>query len=295
MHTINPQFDAYYNIFPGGFDGTWRGLLFVSWKKAVKFRDFFLFTESALLVPLLALPWLMRDRKMRLLAAQVVFSLLAVLAVFRFFPHYTLAVASTLPLLSLLWLLRDREVNFLVIELVVCFAGMCTVVAFLEHYAAPVAATFFVLLMQSIRYLRKWEHHGRPVGIGLSRVVALFVIGMLPVQIAEAIRNPASTHTLPAWSYQRAQTEAQLEATPGEHLVIVRYGPEHGYENEFVYNLADIDHEKVVWARELPGVDVQPLLDHFRARHIWLFEPDLSPPRLSVYPTAPKQAGAAVP
>ena len=86
------------------------------------------------------------------------------------------------------------------------------------------------------------------MGIGLSRVVALFVIGMLPVQMAEAIRNPASTHTLPAWSYQRAQTEAQLEATPGEHLVIVRYGPEHGYENEFVYNLADIDHEKVVSA-----------------------------------------------
>lgn len=73
LHTLNPQFDAYYNIFPGGFDGTWRGLMFVTWKKVVKFRDFFLFTESALMVPLLALPWILRDRKMRLLAAQIMF------------------------------------------------------------------------------------------------------------------------------------------------------------------------------------------------------------------------------
>jgi hypothetical protein len=287
VHTLNAQFDAYYNIFPGGFDGTWHGLMFVSWKKAVKFRDFFLFMESALLVPLLALPWLMRDRKMRLFAAQVIFSLLAILTVLWFLPHYALAVASTLPLLSLLWLLRDREVDFLVKQLVFFFAGLCTVVAFLEHYAAPVAATFFVLLMQALRHLRKWEHRGRPVGIGLSRVVALFVIGVLPFQIVEGIRNPGATVTAPTWSRQRAQTEAQLKAMPGEHLVIVRYAPGHGYEAEFVYNLADIDHAKVVWAREIPGVNVQPLLDYFRERHIWLFEPDLSPPRLPIYPLVP--------
>jgi hypothetical protein len=178
-------------------------------------------------------------------------------------------------------------VDFLVKQLVFFFAGLCTVVAFLEHYAAPVAATFFVLLMQALRHLRKWEHRGRPVGIGLSRVVALFVIGVLPFQIVEGIRNPGATVTAPTWSRQRAQTEAQLKAMPGEHLVIVRYAPGHGYEAEFVYNLADIDHAKVVWAREIPGVNVQPLLDYFRERHIWLFEPDLSPPRLSIYPLVP--------
>jgi hypothetical protein len=286
VHTLNPQFDAYYNIFPGAFDGTWHGLMFVTWKKVVKFRDFFLFTESALMVPLLALPWLLRDRKMRLLVAQVVLSFLVLAVVVWFQPHYAVPVASTLPLLSLLWLRRDREVKFLVLQLVFCFAWLCTVVAFLEHYAAPLTATFIALLVQSIRYLRKWEHGGRPVGLGLARVVVFFTIGVVPLQIAQAIWNPSSVPREPEWSRARARTEAQLQGMPGEHLVVVRYSPDHGFDPEFVFNRADIDHDKVIWAREIPGMDVKPLLDYFRGRHVWLLEPDVSLSHLSPYPSA---------
>ena len=224
---------------------------------------------------------------MRLLAAQIVISFLVLAAVVWLAPHYAIPVASVLPLFSLLWLLRDREVKFLVIQLVFCFAWLCTVVAFLEHYAAPLAATFFALLVQSIRYLRGWEHHGRPVGIGLARVVVFFTIAVVPLQIAEAIWNPSSVPREPAWSRARAHIEAQLAAMPGDHLVIVRYLPDHGFDPEFVFNRADIDRDKVIWAREIPGVDTTPLLDYFRGRHIWLFEPDVSLSQLSVYREAP--------
>lgn len=154
-------------------------------------------------------------------------------------------------------MLRDDEVRFLVIELIVAFLGLLTVIAFSEHYAAPLTAVFFVLLMQSIRYLRGWQHLGRPVGVGLSRVVILFVVGMFPVLVAQAIRNrdlvPPFT---PPWSRSRAHIEVQLKQTPGQHLVIVRYSPQHPWEEEVVYNLSDIDHSKVVWARENPGADI---------------------------------------
>ena len=72
----------------------------------------------------------------------------------------------------------------------------------------------------------------------------------------------------------RRPVEQQLAALPGQHLVLVRYSKDHNSGEEYVYNDADIDHAKTVWAREIPGVDVSPLLAYFRNRDVWLFEPD---------------------
>jgi len=52
---------------------------------------------------------------------------------------------------------------------------------------------------------------------------------------------------------------------------------------EWVYNLADIDHAQVVWAREIPGVDIRPLLEYFRGHTVWLVERDVNPVQLRPY------------
>jgi len=287
-HTLNAQFDSYYNNFPGGFDGTWQSTLLLSWIKAAKFNSFFMFREVAPLVPFLALPWVLRDQKKHLLIAQIVIWIGAVLALALFLPTYARTVASALPLLAIVWLWRERDMRLPVVQFFLCILGVLTVIAFLLHYAAPVAATFFVLLVEALRHLRGWENRGRPVGIGLSRVVILFVMLAFPIQIIRTVRSPASTEEpymgREQASFDRNAIRAELATMPGEHLVIVRYSPEHNIQIEYVYNLADIDHAKVVWAREMPGIDVQPLLRYFRDRHIWLLDPDLSPPRLSPYP-----------
>jgi hypothetical protein len=72
----------------------------------------------------------------------------------------------------------------------------------------------------------------------------------------------------------RGPVEKQLDALPGEHLVLVRYSKDHNSGEEYVYNAADIDRAKIVWAREIPGVDVKPLLTYFHNRDVWLYEPD---------------------
>ena len=83
-------------------------------------------------------------------------------------------------------------------------------------------------------------------------------------------------------SIERAAILNQLNHEPGRHLVIVRYSPDHSVHAEWVYNEADIDNAKVIFAREMK--DNQPLLEYFRDRHIWLVEADETPARLTRYP-----------
>ena len=63
----------------------------------------------------------------------------------------------------------------------------------------------------------------------------------------------------------------------------MRYGPDHGPHNEWVYNRADIDAAQVVWARDMGPDQNQELLQYFKQRHFWLLRPDEAPPHLETY------------
>ena len=72
--------------------------------------------------------------------------------------------------------------------------------------------------------------------------------------------------------------------------MLVRYGSKHEADQEWVYNEADIDRAKVVWAREMDEPNDRRLLNYFRNRHAWLLEVDGSSPKLSPY-TLPSESG----
>ncbi len=189
-------------------------------------------------------------------------------------------------LLTVPWLLRDRRLRYLMIQFTLCFFGWFSVVWFLPHYAAPATAIIFALVVQAARHLRRWEYRGRPVGIGLTRVVVLFAVILSPFLKRDGTL-PAVTSKLPTISY-RAKFAANLSAMPGDQLVLVRYGVSID-SGEWVYNSADIDHAKVVWAREIPNMDLRPLLNYFSGRQVWLVEPDAIPPRMTPYTAPPIQ------
>lgn len=171
-----------------------------------------------------------------------------------------------LPLLAVPWLFRDRRVRLLLWQAAICIAGYFLVVLFHPHYAAPLTVTMFALLTQGLRHMRQWKLGDRPVGLGLARVVVSFAVILVPLHRSYSMDFLKMD--------RRNQVLHELQAKPGQHLVIVRYSPEHNAHAEWVYNSADIDDSKIVWARYIPDISMAPLLAHFHNRQIWIVDPD---------------------
>jgi hypothetical protein len=197
------------------------------------------------------------------------------------FWQFFLGPVLTIPFVTLPWLIRDRRTRLLVFQLLFCiFGSLLVAVSLLPHHIAPLAATTFVLLVQAMRHLRRWEIKARPIGVFLTRLVVILVFARIGFYI---VRPPAMVE---AFGPASAHMVQQLEALPNKQLVIVGYSNTHNPHVEWVYNAADIDHSKIVWAREIPGVELKPLLEYFRDRTVWLLEPDRVPIRLQPYPPA---------
>ena len=80
---------------------------------------------------------------------------------------------------------------------------------------------------------------------------------------------------------------AKLEQYPGRQLVIVHYNAGHEAAfDEWVYNGADLDSAKVIWARDMGPAKNEALIKYFKNRHAWLLEADQEPARLLPYPGA---------
>jgi hypothetical protein len=88
----------------------------------------------------------------------------------------------------------------------------------------------------------------------------------------------------PVRAAARAAIASRLAAIEGKHLVFVRYAPGNVYD-DWVYNQADIDGARIVWAREMDRWETARTVEYFRrhGRTIWLTEPDVTPDKVEPY------------
>jgi hypothetical protein len=206
------------------------------------------------------------------------------------------AATALLPPLVLGWrVLLDRRLRFLVLCFFFGMAGMTIGVFLVPHYLAPFTAAFYALGLQAMRHLRAWKPEGKPAGLTLARLlvtVCIVMAGLRP--FAEPLHLTPPEWGGGLWIYfwygpgnfggERAQVEAQLEQLPGPQLAIVRYSPAHHPPGEWVYNAADIDGSKVIWAREMDDSNNLELIHYYRDRKVWLVQPESPSMRLSPYP-----------
>jgi hypothetical protein len=72
-----------------------------------------------------------------------------------------------------------------------------------------------------------------------------------------------------------------LSAIPGRLLVFVHYEPRHIFQQEWVWNQADIDGSRIVFARDLGGPENEKLIRYYPGRRVLRLEPDQEPPRIT--------------
>ena len=208
------------------------------------------------------------------------------------------------PLLMVRRIFLDRRIRFLVVCVLVLAGGMVIEIYLLPHYLAPFTAAFYAIGLQAMRHMRFWKPEGRPMGLALVRLTAVLCVLMAGIRVAATPLHFGPNEFPPsnwneAWfgpehfGAERAQIEARFNQLSGGQLAIVRYNPKHNPGDEWVYNRADIDGSKVVWAREMDAEDNLELIHYYRNRQVWLVEPDAMPARVSPYPIVEKATGPA--
>ena len=185
--------------------------------------------------------------------------------------------------------LIGRGVRLLAVTWAVAAAGMSLAQANFPHYAAPLTAVIFALLVQAMR----GAHATSERGAALVRAVPVALLAVLAVRIATqpVFSQPMGKYPPPwqvmSWcctgpgDVRRAEILRRLEATPGRHLLFVKYAPDHDPAIEWVYNRADINRAKVVWARVINPAEDEALVRYFAGREVWEVDADEDPPRLA--------------
>jgi hypothetical protein len=293
----NPQFDDFYhNFLQSLYQASWPAAVGQWWYKSTDFWEFFL--GPALSIPFLALPWVFVERRNRLLFVQVALSALGLWVVVYYHAHYAAPLMATVFVLLMLCMralarlhLLGRNVGVVLTRLIVVFSLLIGPVYFAQslipqpnasfewlhrHAAAVLAASVLVLILSRLAWMAtRTPAAGQRAWLGAPFEFLLVICIVL--QICELQRNlyaDAFPYVDDVNEPFRKPVEDQLAAIAGRHLVLVRYSKDHNSGEEYVYNEADIDRAKTVWAREIPGRDLAPLLQYFRDRDVWIYEPD---------------------
>lgn len=159
-----------------------------------------------------------------------------------------------------LWRTQPK-IRLAIILTILFMAGLSGEVILTPHYVAPGTALAYILAVAALRRLR---HYSVP----LEWLLLAAFVGVCIWDYATPLSRTLFDKS--AFIAERDEVLNQLEHQPGKLLVLVDYGPHHDVNEEWVYNRADIDHARIVWAREMGPRDKE-LFDYYPDRQVWRF------------------------
>lgn len=195
----------------------------------------------------------------------------------KFFLDYAIAPF----LIFLFFLIKNKWIRFALLNLLILLLGILQLTfPVLPHYIAPVVCLLYFLIIQGMRYVYIWSWRGKAIGkllvwsvpiYYISLIFYLLLIGVNPTTVFSYYPIGIARYEKSHWSFARENLISELNKLEKKSLIIVKYR-QHNIHEEWIYNEADIDKAKVVWARSLsPEKDCQ-LIKYFSDREIWIVE-----------------------
>ena len=198
-----------------------------------------------------------------------------------------------LALLVFLAGVRQYRSAWIVLTAVIFALGVNFFPAFQFHYVAAIACLFLLMAVIGLSQLSR-----SPQGAFAARLLVFLCVAHFlswyGIHLSDDSLISQSLRRYETWNSinhqnpeRRIAVRTQLAQAPGRHLVFVRYSPRHIFQDEWVYNAADIDSSRVVWARDLGSEENEKLRRYFPGRTVWLLETDFPQPKLAPYVSAP--------
>jgi hypothetical protein len=198
-----------------------------------------------------------------------------------------------LALLAFLFALRDSNMRRVAVTLAIFALGTNFFPYLLDHYLAAVTCLFVLVSITGLQQLSRITIRDNPVGQQITLVLTALCLAEFTGWYALHLFESPSLYpilryeTWDAINHQnpqrRIQVARQLAEIKGPLLVFVRYSPRHIYQNEWVWNNADIDDARIVYARDLGPEEDQKLIRYYPNRQVLLLDPDAYIPQISAY------------
>jgi hypothetical protein len=193
-------------------------------------------------------------------------------------PLIYLSAILAIPLIgSAIAAASDRSLLILWLGVLLFAAALAPLTWLLPHYAAPAGAALVILLTAGLMRAAVW-----PGGRFILVVFALVWFGSAAYSIS-ILRIGQRAPGVWANAVRRVEEIPRVVGSKPS-LIVVRYPPQTFLHYEWVYNGADVEHQPIVWAREMK--DNSALMESYRGRDVWLLTAS-DPPGLTMVRTRP--------
>ncbi len=150
------------------------------------------------------------------------------------------------------------------------------------HYLAPATAAIVLLIVEGCRHLLALRGISPMLFPASIAVILALRIGLETVGLpyTQAINFQSWCCRVDA-NKAKLQVAKQIEQIDGPHLVLVRAKKDPYNFEQWIYNAAEIDAARIVWARDLGPEKNAELRRYFQNRKVWMLDPNVDPPTLT--------------